>query len=244
LKVIAAATAEIKGLLRRTHEDVLEIGRQLNAIRLLIPKRKWQQWLKNEFGMSQPTAYRFMRIAKEFGDDIAFPRNAIDRIDRHALFLLSDPNVSKALRLEVATRAQAGERVSHAAAREMMLNNSRKSLPKAPVIEGQTNIVSFPEPEDTAAPPLSAGLVPMGTLLGFMEQCQRASHALKFANEVRKSLNNAQLDEGCLAVIVGRSLKVAEAWRRVALAAEELSPKKGAHLAVIGDDDGENDTLR
>jgi hypothetical protein len=120
LQAIAAVTEKIKGLLRRTNEDVVEIGRQLNAIRPLIPERKWQQWLKDEFGMSQPTAYRFMRIAKERGDDIAFRGNAIERMDRHALFFLSSPDVSEDVRAEAVNRAAGGEHITEAEARNLV----------------------------------------------------------------------------------------------------------------------------
>jgi hypothetical protein len=239
LKAIAAATEKINGLLRLTNQNIIEIGRELNAIRPLIPKRKWQRWLKDEFGMSQPTAYRFMRIAKEFGDvgdDIAFPGNSIDRIDRHALFLLTDPNVSRAIRFEVVARANAGERISKETMREML----GRSLPRSPVIENSANIVPLPEPEDEPPPPPPAGLVPIATLLHGMELTQRASKARKLADEVLQALNNAQLGE-VLAVIIERAIGVAEAWREVALSAQKLSVKKGVHLSVINNDEEIND---
>jgi hypothetical protein len=111
-ELIASGFEKVRWLLRRTHEDVVEIGCEL--IRLKeeeVPHGKWVETLKAELGMSQPTAHRFMCVAKKLGR--SFPGNAFEK---HALYLLAGEDVSddtikeaKALAVE---KTESGQKVT------------------------------------------------------------------------------------------------------------------------------------
>jgi hypothetical protein len=109
IRAIAVVAERVRGLLRNTVDNLIEIGRELNAIRPRIPHGKWENFLNDELGLSQPSAYRLMRIAKAFE---SFPRNDLRAFDRHAMYLLSAPDVTESTRAEAVDRAAAGEHIS------------------------------------------------------------------------------------------------------------------------------------
>ncbi len=47
----------------------VEIGRRLTEARELVPHGGWLDWLRDEAGMSQPTANRLMTVFREYGAD-------------------------------------------------------------------------------------------------------------------------------------------------------------------------------
>src|SRR2546426_940819 len=60
--------AETHGLVKRTVQDAIQIGRNLLAVKQRLPHGQFLPWLAAEFGMSRMTAHRFMQIAEKFGD--------------------------------------------------------------------------------------------------------------------------------------------------------------------------------
>jgi hypothetical protein len=97
---------------------VIEIGRQLNAIRPLFEYGKWEPFLRDKLGLSPASARRFMQVAEAWGAK-SFLGNDLAGIDRHALFMLSAPEVTEAMRIEAADRSAAGEHITVAEARKM-----------------------------------------------------------------------------------------------------------------------------
>jgi len=61
--VVIAAAAAIRARIRRTTEDMLEIGNQLIAIKSSLPHGAWREWLAAEFEMSERSAQGFMQAA-------------------------------------------------------------------------------------------------------------------------------------------------------------------------------------
>lgn len=58
----------IKLRMRRTGDDIIAIGKELIAAKARLGHGHYIDWIKGEFGMSQPTASRFTTIAEAFGD--------------------------------------------------------------------------------------------------------------------------------------------------------------------------------
>lgn len=54
--------AQIRRLVKRTVEDVVEIGRLLTECKQLVGHGHWLPWLKREFGWSEATALNSMRV--------------------------------------------------------------------------------------------------------------------------------------------------------------------------------------
>ena len=66
--VVARTAAErIKLRLKRTVEDIIEIGRELTAVKDELPHGQFLPWIAAEFEMSDRTANDFMNVANRFG---------------------------------------------------------------------------------------------------------------------------------------------------------------------------------
>ncbi len=59
-------TDEIHGQLKRTAQGVIDIGHNLHAVKERIGHGHFMAWVKSEFGMTQMSAIRFMRVAEQF----------------------------------------------------------------------------------------------------------------------------------------------------------------------------------
>lgn len=58
---LQAAAARIGGRLVRQVEDIIEIGRDLIAVKAKLGRGQFQRWIDDEFHMSDRAARRFMR---------------------------------------------------------------------------------------------------------------------------------------------------------------------------------------
>ncbi len=65
-----AAAERIKLRLKRTVEDIIEIGRELTAVKDELPHGQFLPWIAAEFEMSHVTATQFMNVAERFGGQI------------------------------------------------------------------------------------------------------------------------------------------------------------------------------
>lgn len=76
------------------------------------------EWLKAEFDWTERTARRFMAVADSFKSD---KLSDLD-IAPSALYLLSAPSTPEEVREEALDRAEAGEPITHAIAKEIVPN--------------------------------------------------------------------------------------------------------------------------
>jgi hypothetical protein len=63
---VQQAAVTIRARMRRTVEDMIEIGRQLNEVKALLPERQFERWMATEFEMSRRSAFEFRSIADRF----------------------------------------------------------------------------------------------------------------------------------------------------------------------------------
>jgi Protein of unknown function (DUF3102) len=119
----AAEVAEhaevIRTLGKRVVADVIEIDRRLTEAKALAGHGRWLPWLEREFGWSDDTACKYMRVhamvsKSELGSDLDLPLNA--------LYLLARPSTPESARTEVLDRTEAGERMTHAQVKEIVDN--------------------------------------------------------------------------------------------------------------------------
>jgi hypothetical protein len=68
-EAVQKAALDIRSRIKRTVEDMLEIGRQLNAVKALVPG-KFDEWVASEFGMSRATASEFRNAADRFSQNV------------------------------------------------------------------------------------------------------------------------------------------------------------------------------
>lgn len=114
--VVQQRTSEIKALMKRTAQDIIEIGEKLIEVKGRLPHGAFGGWLESEFGWGTAQAARFMQVAERFGDKIY----QIDKFAPSALYLLAAPSTPDEARAEAISRAEAGERVTHQAAKEIV----------------------------------------------------------------------------------------------------------------------------
>ncbi len=68
-----AAAERIKLRLKRTVEDIIEIGRELKAVKEELPHGQFLPWIAAEFEMTKDTAQNFMSVFDRFGKNGNFP---------------------------------------------------------------------------------------------------------------------------------------------------------------------------
>jgi hypothetical protein len=94
---------------RRTIENVVDIGRHLVEAKRLCGHGNWLPWLEREFGWSEDTAERYMKLA-----DDRFRKLRNLSLPVSCLYLLTAPGTPPEVRQSVIKRAASGEKISHA----------------------------------------------------------------------------------------------------------------------------------
>lgn len=120
--VIEQKTAEIRGLQKRTAENIIAMGNHLITVKSLLPEGQFTSWLKMEFDWSERSAQRLMSVALAFTPD----KLAGVQIDPSALYVLSAPSTPEDVREKALDRAEAGERITHQKAQELV--DERKEI--------------------------------------------------------------------------------------------------------------------
>lgn len=106
-------------------EDIIEIGRDLIAVKESLPHGAFLPWIEAEFGMSDMTAKRFMQVAKVYGAK----SNMVFDLQPTALYELAAPKTPLEVREEIEKMIAAGEVVTKATVEE--LRNKIVGLEKA-----------------------------------------------------------------------------------------------------------------
>ncbi|HNW10786.1 MAG TPA: DUF3102 domain-containing protein [Candidatus Rifleibacterium sp.] len=101
-----AAAERIKIRLRRTAEDIVEIGRELIEIKNRLTHGQFLPWVASEFQMSDRTANNFMRVATRFKSEIIADFNPT------VLYQLAAPSTPDEVIEKATEKAESGEKVS------------------------------------------------------------------------------------------------------------------------------------
>ena len=111
--VVQQRTGEIRTIARRAAADIIEIGDRLSEVKTRLGHGQFGAWLSGEFGWSQESAQRFMRVAERFQN------RQIDGFAPSALYMLASPAVPEEARQEALARAAQGQRIGVKAARQI-----------------------------------------------------------------------------------------------------------------------------
>lgn len=114
-KVVQQHTIEIKGLLRRTAQDIIDIGEKLSEVKQELGHGQFLDWLRTEFDWSESAARKFMQVHRKF-KTVNFTHL---NIATSAMYLLAADCTSEAARAEAVQRADAGEVITRAKAKEI-----------------------------------------------------------------------------------------------------------------------------
>jgi len=114
--VVQRRTEEIKDLMRRTAQDILDIGGKLADVRDRLEGGAFSAWLRAEFDWSRSTAYNFINVHERFGS-----RNLAElEISASALYLLAAPSTPPTARDEAVARAETGEAIGPTTAKAIV----------------------------------------------------------------------------------------------------------------------------
>jgi Protein of unknown function (DUF3102) len=114
--IIQQHTDEIKSLMRRTAQDVINIGQKLILVKEELRHGELRGWLKAEFGWSLRTAARFMQVATQFKS-----ANLADlNIAASALYLLAESSTPEGAQEEALDLANRGEHVSYSMVKDII----------------------------------------------------------------------------------------------------------------------------
>ena len=107
--IVLLRTEEIKERLRRSAQDIWEIGQKLFEVRSQLAYGNFDNWLKAEFGWSRRTAYNFIKVYEAFPERATVAQVSIAA---SALYQLSSPSTPEKVRNELIQRAKDGEKIT------------------------------------------------------------------------------------------------------------------------------------
>ncbi|MFB2838294.1 DUF3102 domain-containing protein [Floridanema evergladense] len=116
---IQQQTGEIRALMKRTAQDIIEIGQKLILVKEKLAHGRFLDWIAAEFEWSYPTAARFMQVANSFKKTYQ-----IDKFAASALYVLAAPSTPASARSEAIARAEAGEPITYTIAKEIRQKHS------------------------------------------------------------------------------------------------------------------------
>ncbi|BAY66477.1 hypothetical protein NIES22_66160 [Calothrix brevissima NIES-22] len=138
--LIQQHTNEIKGLMHRTAQDIIQIGQRLIEVKQCLGHGKFTNWLKLEFNWSISTATKFMHVAEQ----LKFVNFTNLHISSSALYIIAAPSTSKDARAEVIKRAVMGESISYTQAKEIVSKYKKKAKSQPDQLES-TNVDANPK---------------------------------------------------------------------------------------------------
>jgi hypothetical protein len=149
--VVQQRTSEIKTLMRRTAQDIVEIGQKLIEVKDRLGHGRFDAWLYVEFEWSLQTAKRFMNVAQQFQN-----QQFVDfDMAPSALYLLAAPSAPESAREEALLRAEKGEQITHRVAQEILLAHKA-----TPTHTGQEPMIGAHSPGDDERRPSARHLTP------------------------------------------------------------------------------------
>ncbi|WP_169247993.1 DUF3102 domain-containing protein [Candidatus Competibacter phosphatis] len=104
-----AAAERIKLRLKRTVEDIIEIGRELMAIKAELPHGQFLPWIAAEFEMSRQTADNFTSVYERFGNG-KLP--IFSSFKPSILYALSAPSTPESVIDRAIEKAETGDKVT------------------------------------------------------------------------------------------------------------------------------------
>lgn len=144
--VVQQRTEEIKVLVRRSAQDIIDIGNKLIDVKARLGHGNFGGWLDAEFGWTDRTARQFMSVAEKFKSE----NFSVLEIGASALYLLASPSTPEAARAEAIERASNGEAITHKVAQGIV--NGHK--PTAELPPNATRLTLTPPIANVSAQPV------------------------------------------------------------------------------------------
>lgn len=125
--LVQGKTSELKSLMRRSAQDIIDIGQKLAEVKERLGHGNFRAWLKAEFDWSVRTAARFMQVATQFKcANLAHLNIAVS-----ALYLLAEPSTPEKARKIALELAKEGENITHTKAKAIVSRSQELAQPNA-----------------------------------------------------------------------------------------------------------------
>jgi len=181
----------VQQLAREIRDDLEEIERmglrtrqRLIAARARLPRRAWGAWLRSEFPqISQDTVENLIHKARLVEQHPKLSELETRFADT-ALTLLAKPSTPAAVVNEAMQRAEAGEYVGVADAKELVQAAKANNMVAKAERVAKADDRGKQARMDSAAPPASAALLPAATFLAQTEQGPQETAILRQAGEL------------------------------------------------------------
>lgn len=112
-------TSEIKFLMRRTAQDIIDIGKKLIEVKAELGHGNFNDWLKAEFEWSEQTARQFMQVYR-WAIDINNQNSVFEQFATSALYLLAAPSTPTQARQQAIKLAYQGEKITYSLAKSIV----------------------------------------------------------------------------------------------------------------------------
>ena len=119
---VRSSADRIRERVKKTVEDIIEVGNDLLAVKEALEHGQFGPWLKAEFGWSERTAQNFMSVAERFKS----AKFAELPIQPSAAYLLAAPAVPDEARQVAIEKAEAGEEITFTTAKEIVAEAKKK----------------------------------------------------------------------------------------------------------------------
>ncbi len=125
--VVQKRTSEIKSLMRRTAQDILDIGQKLTEVKQQLGHGNFEAWLKAEFEWSEWTARKFIQVARQF-KTVNFTDLSVAA---SALYVLASSSTPENAWEEALERAIKGEAICYTEAKDIVTRHKEAAKSKA-----------------------------------------------------------------------------------------------------------------
>jgi hypothetical protein len=125
---VRTAASRIRDKVKKTIEDIIDVGNDLAAAKAALHHGEFGQWLKAEFGWGERTAQNFMSVADRFGSKSEIVADL--SIQPTAAYILAAPSVPDEAREKAVSRAESGEQITSAVAKEIVAASRKKKIAK------------------------------------------------------------------------------------------------------------------
>lgn len=133
---LKAVAERIRLRLKKTAEDIIEIGKDLIQVKEKLEHGQFTPWLQAEFDISERTARRFMKVAELFESKT----DTVSVLTPKALYELSAPSTPESVRNEVMEKLGKGDIVK---AKEIQALKKRAQIEKVRREEAERQITQL-----------------------------------------------------------------------------------------------------
>jgi hypothetical protein len=140
-------TGEIRALMKRTAQDIIEVGQRLIEVKKQLGHGRFGDWLSSEFDWTDETARRFMNVAQQFSQ---MPQ--IVEFAPSALYELAAPSTPEPARAEALARAKAGEPITYSTAKAIRNKHRATRVKSKPPVKETSETLVSPQPESVVQP--------------------------------------------------------------------------------------------